>query len=441
MCRPAPGSRRPPPGSRRPTRPPLRWLPVVEDRQRDQLQQCVEEVRGLAERFTAAGHRLFLVGGVVRDLLLGRGAQEDLDLTTDARPEKIKELVSDLADHMWTQGERFGTVGCRIAGRDLEITTHRGEAYDPESRKPVVEFGDSVEVDLSRRDFTVNAIAVEVPGGVVVDPHGGRQDLATGVLRTPLDPHISFSDDPLRMLRAARFAAALDLAPTTALEAAVDEMAPRLEIVSAERIRDELHKLLLLRDPTAGLEFIAAHGLAAEALPEMIGEGMEDRISAAATLNPDPVARLILLLSHTGALQSRLEGLRHSNAELARAARIERARDRARVAARDRSDRSLRSLVAEAGSDLDVVIDIESRLGNLDGTSLRRAVEELWSGEDLGDLGPPIDGTAVMRLLGIEAGPDVGEALAVLREARLESGPLSVAEAETLLRRWWAGRP
>src|SRR4051794_36368834 len=163
----------------------------------------------------------------------------DIDLTTDARPDETKRLVKGWAESVWTQGERFGTIGCRKDGWDFEITTHRAEAYDPDSRKPTVEFSGAVEADLSRRDFTVNAMALALPEPVLIDPFGGADDLAAGRLRTPLSPEVSFSDDPLRMLRAARFIAGYGLEPVPELTAAVEEMAPRLDIVSAERIRDE----------------------------------------------------------------------------------------------------------------------------------------------------------------------------------------------------------
>jgi poly(A) polymerase len=191
------------------------------------------EVRPLADRFASARHRLYLVGGVVRDQVLGRhvDASSDIDLTTDARPPDIKRIVRPLASAVWTQGERFGTIGCRIGERSYEITTHRGDVYVPDSRKPAVTYSDTIEHDLARRDFTVNAMAAELPDGAIIDPYNGRADLASHTLRTPLAPEVSFGDDPLRMLRAARFAASYALAPEPALVAAVEAMAARLAIV------------------------------------------------------------------------------------------------------------------------------------------------------------------------------------------------------------------
>ncbi len=245
-------------------------LAVVPDR----FAPVLEDLRPLAERFRAAGHRLYLVGGTVRDLLVGREAGADIDATTDARPPEIKAVLAGWADALWTQGERFGTIGAQHRGRPYEITTHRAEAYAPESRKPEVVFADAVETDLSRRDFTVNAMALELtsPSPSLVDPFGGAADLAAGVLRTPLSPEESFSDDPLRMLRAARFLAGYHLQPVPELTAAVTAMHHRLSIVSAERIRDELDKLIVVDRPGPGLWFVIDTGLAEEFLPELPGD-------------------------------------------------------------------------------------------------------------------------------------------------------------------------
>ena len=205
----------------------------------DRFGPVLDEVAPLASAFAAAGHRLYVVGGTVRDLLLGDASfttADDIDLTTSARPDEIKACLNGVAEAVWTQGERFGTIGARIGDRVYEITTFRAESYTDDSRKPHVVYADDVETDLARRDFTVNAMALEVTSTapVLVDPHDGAIDLATKVLRTPLSPEESFSDDPLRMLRAARFITRLDLVPTDDLVAAVRDMAPRLAIVSAE---------------------------------------------------------------------------------------------------------------------------------------------------------------------------------------------------------------
>ena len=218
-------------------------------------------VQQLARLLTEAGHECYLVGGSVRDAFLDRVTRDDervdVDVTTDARPDVIEQLVRPWADHVWLQGQRFGTVGCERGGVRMEITTFRAEVYRPESRKPEVVFADDIATDLSRRDFTVNAMALRLPDPELVDPFGGAADLAARRLRTPLAPEESFLDDPLRMLRAARFVAQFDLVPDPALVAAIEALRHRLEIVSAERIRDELSKLLLVDDPSAGLWFLA----------------------------------------------------------------------------------------------------------------------------------------------------------------------------------------
>jgi poly(A) polymerase len=266
----------------------------------ERLLPVLRELAPLADRFRGAGHRLYLVGGTVRDLFVGSGRDDfDLDLTTDARPPDIKRCLDGWADAIWNQGEKFGTIGAQLrdgaTGRErtYEITTFRAEAYSDDSRKPHVVFADDVEADLSRRDFTVNAMALELTGDggapELIDPFGGAADLASRVLRTPIGPEISFGDDPLRMLRAARFIAGYQLVPTPELVAAVREMAPRLEIVSAERIRDELDKLLVVDHPAAGLWFLVDNGLADQFLPEL----------PAMRLEHDPIHRHKDVLTHT----------------------------------------------------------------------------------------------------------------------------------------------
>ncbi|WP_289018688.1 CCA tRNA nucleotidyltransferase [uncultured Ornithinimicrobium sp.] len=222
----------------------------------------------IGRRFADAGHEVALVGGPVRDAFLGRSSP-DLDLTTSARPEQIEAVLAGWADSTWDVGREFGTIGARRGPDTLEITTYRADAYEPGSRKPLVAFGDNLEDDLVRRDFTVNAMALRLPDMVFVDPYDGLADLAAGRLRTPTTPQISFGDDPLRMMRAARFAAQLGLVPAAEVLAAMEGMASRLSIVSAERVRDELVKLLLADDPRAGLEIMVDTGLADEVLPEL----------------------------------------------------------------------------------------------------------------------------------------------------------------------------
>jgi poly(A) polymerase len=257
------------------------------------LQPLVEETQPLAERFAAAGFRLYLVGGVVRDAILdrlGEGGDQDLDFTTDAPPDEIEAILKPWADAVWTQGKRFGTIGAKQGEVTYEVTTHRAEAYDPDSRKPDVRFSTDITADLSRRDFTVNAMALRLDETLeLIDPYDGLADLAAGRLRTPLAPEESFTDDPLRMLRAARFVSGYGLTPDDELVAAVQRLHGRLEIVSAERIRDELDKLLVVDKPAEGLWFLTRTGLADEFLPELPALGLEQ----------DPIHRHKDVLAHT----------------------------------------------------------------------------------------------------------------------------------------------
>ncbi|WP_282072012.1 CCA tRNA nucleotidyltransferase [Janibacter hoylei] len=232
------------------------------------LAPTVPLLTDLGERFAAGGHELALVGGPVRDAFLGR-ASGDLDFTTSASPDETEAILADWGDAHWDMGRDFGTIGARKGADVVEVTTYRADAYDGTTRKPVVAFGDNLEDDLVRRDFTVNAMALRLPDLELVDPHGGMLDLAAGRLRTPSAPEVSFSDDPLRMMRAARFVAQLGVTPGAEVVEAMTAAAGTLEIVSAERIRDELVKLLLAADPVAGLRVLVDTGLAEHVLPEL----------------------------------------------------------------------------------------------------------------------------------------------------------------------------
>ena len=240
--------------------PPLQ-LTEVERSVTRELDRIAPVIDDLGARFGAAGHELALVGGPVRDAMLGR-QHNDLDFTTSARPEETERLLKGWADAIWDMGRAFGTIGCRKGDWQVEITTYRSESYDPSSRKPDVDFGDSLVGDLGRRDFTVNAMAVLVPGRRLEDPYNGVLDLAHRVLKTPGRPEDSFSDDPLRMMRAARFAAQLGFTVDPAVVAAMTEMAERIEIISAERVRDELVKLVCAPHPRLGLALLVEIGRA-----------------------------------------------------------------------------------------------------------------------------------------------------------------------------------
>jgi poly(A) polymerase len=464
----------------------------------ERLRPILEETRPLAERFTAAGHRLYLVGGIVRDLLADRPLEHpDIDLTTDARPADTKAIVGQWADAVWSQGERFGTIGARKGDRSFEITTHRAEAYQPDSRKPAVVFADAIEADLSRRDFTVNAMALTLPEPELVDPFDGSGDLlAHRRLRTPRPPEESFTDDPLRMLRAARFIAGYGLTPDDALVAAVRELRHRLEIVSAERIRDELDKLLVVDDPTAGLWFLHDTGLFDEFLPEIPGLRLEQDpihrhkdvlehtfavVANVAPRQPDGtsnrIVRLAALLHDIGKPKTRSvakHGVTFHHHEVV-GARMARERLTAlRYPADDIeavtrlvflhlrfhgygegdggwTDSAVRRYVRDAGDLLRELneltrCDCTTRNERRAKTLARRmdALEErigrLREQEELNAIRPELDGNTVMHELGLSPGPDVGTAMRWLLELRLEEGLLGEAEATRRLRAWWQSR-
>jgi poly(A) polymerase len=456
----------------------------------------IAELAPLAERFGAAGHRLYLVGGTVRDLLLSKAVDGDFDATTDARPPQIKALLSGWADSIWTQGERFGTIGAKRGGRTYEITTHRAEAYTPDSRKPDVAFADAIEADLSRRDFTVNSMALDLTASMpeLVDPFGGAADLATKRLRTPLSPEISFSDDPLRMLRAARFHAGYGLEPDEALVAAVRDLHHRLEIVSAERIRDEFDKLITLDRPAAGLWFLVDTGLADEFLPEL----------PAMRLEQDPIHRHKDVLAHTIAVvenvrhdakpdfdfrrtrlaalfhdvgkpitrgfrkgkgvtfhhhdvvgarmtRDRMLALRYSNDDVKAVTSLVDLHLRFHTYKMGWTDSAVRRYVRDAGDLLhelnvltrcDCTTRNERRAKELSQRmdELERRIVELAADEELKSIRPELDGNEVMAHLSLPPGPLVGQAMNHLLEIRLEEGVLGRPEILRRLDVWWAER-
>ncbi|MEO7430169.1 MAG: CCA tRNA nucleotidyltransferase [Acidimicrobiales bacterium] len=459
----------------------------------ERLAPILEEIRPLAERFDAAGHRIYLVGGIVRDLVLGRALSGDIDLTTDARPEVTTELVRGWADAVWDQGARFGTIGLKKGDVVFEVTTHRAEAYAPDSRKPEVSFADDIEADLSRRDFTVNAMALRVTGAAgeepeLIDPFGGVADLAAGVLRTPLAPEVSFSDDPLRMLRAARFIAGYGLTPEPEVLAAVRELVGRLEIVSAERVRDELCKLLVVDEPSAGLWFLVDVGIADIVLPELPAMRVEQdpihrhkdvlahTIAVVAKTAPELIVRMAALLHDVGKPKTRsigTKGVSFHHHEVV-GARMARDRLRALRFPNDQidaitqlvylhlrfhgysddvwTDAAVRRYVRDAGPLLEQLNELtrcdcttrnerkaQMLAARMD--ALEERIAYLREREELGSLRPDLDGDAVMAQLGIGPGRAVGEALAMLLEARLEEGPLGEEEAYRRLAAWWAARP
>lgn len=476
---------------------PLALLATVA-RATDQVAEHSPVLLELGARFTAAGHELALVGGPVRDALLGR-VHTDLDLTTDARPEQVQELVDDWADAVWDVGIRFGTVGVRKGSALIEITTYRAESYDPGSRKPVVSFGTTLEEDLVRRDFTVNAMALRLPSLAFVDRHDGLVDLAAGVLRTPDTPTVSFTDDPLRMMRAARFASVLGLTPREDVVTAMREMAERITIVSAERVRDELSKLLLGANPRAGLALLVDTGLAAYVLPELPALALEmdehhrhkDVYQHSLTVleqaidletahepasGPDLVLRLAALLHDIGKprtrrfedggrvsfhhhevvgarlVRKRLGALRYPNEVIDEVALLVELHLRFHgYGTGEWTDSAVRRYVRDAGSQLarlhkltraDCTTRNRRKAEALARTydSLEDRITELSAQEELAAIRPDLDGNAIMAILGIGPGREVGAAYKFLLELRLDEGPLGPAGAEARLRTWWQER-
>jgi len=458
----------------------------------DRLRPIIEATLPIAERFQAAGKRLYLVGGPVRDVIAGRpgggdpGPETDIDLTSDATPDEVEALVSDLAEASWSQGKRFGTIGLLRAGRRFEITTHRAEAYVPDSRKPEVRFGKDIETDLSRRDFTVNAMALSLPELQLVDPFDGTADLAARRLRTPLDPEVSFSDDPLRMMRAARFIAGYQLEPDVELVTAVESMRSRLEIVSRERIRDELDKLLMLPVPNEGLWFLVNTGLADEFLPELPALALEQdpiqrhkdvlahTIAVVEKTSPDRPLRLAALFHDVGKpltrsigpggvhfhhhdivgakmARRRMQELRYPTELIEDVARLVELHLRFHTYKMGWTDSAVRRYAHDAGPLLDRLNeltrcdcttrnqakarDLASRMDELE-----RRLTELRAKEELDAIRPQLDGVAVMRHLGIPPGRDVGAALELLLQVRLDEGLLDRAEVLRRLDTWWEER-
>ncbi|WP_426570656.1 CCA tRNA nucleotidyltransferase [Aquihabitans sp. McL0605] len=449
----------------------------------------LDEVRPLADALVGAGHRVFLVGGIVRDQLLGRelGPGADIDLTTDATPPQIKDAVGPIADALWTQGERFGTIGVKLGERVIEITTHRAESYAPDSRKPEVAFGTDIVADLARRDFTVNAMALELPEPQLIDPFGGADDLAAKRLRTPLEPSVSFTDDPLRMLRAARFIAGYGLEPDADLVAAVRANAHRLEIVSAERIRDELDKLLQVADPSAGLWFVVDTGLAELFLPELTSMRLEQdpihhhkdvlahTIAVVAKTQPERLVRLAALLHDVGKpktrsftdggvtfhhhevvgarmARDRMQALKYSADDVEAVRKLVYLHLRFHGYGDGWTDSAVRRFVRDAGDQYDRLVDLTA--SDCTTRNKRKAAElaqrmdefkvrvgQLREQEELDALRPDLDGKQVMDHLGVGPGRHIGQALDLLLEIRLEEGPIGEAEAYARLDAWWADQP
>jgi poly(A) polymerase len=444
------------------------------------------QAKELGERFRAAGFELYLVGGVVRARFLG-GTGPELDFATDAKPNETLEVLRGWADRHYVQGAGFGTIGARKGDMQIEITTFREEIYPEDERKPRVTFGKDIRTDLSRRDFTINSMAIRLPEGELLDPFGGLKDLAAKRLDTPLDPHLAFSDDPLRMLRAARFVSVLEVVPSERVVVAIAEMRHRLEIVSAERIQEELNKLLLGAKPSNGLDLLVQTKLAEEFLPEL----------PALELEQDPIHQHKDVLRHTYAViercdktdlelrlaalmhdigkpktrqitpegvqfhhhevvgarmaEERMRALRYPNHVIEDVRRLVEMHLRFHGYGEGWSDSAVRRYVRDAGP----LLDRLNQLTRADVTTgnrfkakqfqmlqddLEERIAKLAEQENLQALRPPLDGNEVMEHLDVGPGPAVGEALAYLMELRLERGPIDKDEAFALLDEWAAER-
>ncbi len=458
----------------------------------------------LGQRFQEAGHELALVGGPVRDAFLGR-TSPDLDFTTSAAPEEIEHVLSGWAEHTWDVGRAFGTIGARRGDVTVEVTTYRADAYEAGSRKPVVAFGDNLHDDLVRRDFTINAMALRLPELHFVDPHEGLTDLAKTLLRTPHTPEVSFSDDPLRMMRAARFVSQLGVRVAPEVAEAMSEMADRLTIVSAERVREELSRLLLGAHPRAGLEVLVDSGMAAVVLPElpalqlevdehhrhkdvydhslMVLEqaiDLEDPPGAQGedvVVGPDLVLRLAALLHDIGKPATRRfepgGGVSFHHHEVV-GAKLTRKRLRAlrydKDTVRDVSrlvelhlrfhgygtgewtDSAVRRYITDAGPLLgrlhkltrsDSTTRNRRKAARLAATydDLELRIARLREQEELAAVRPELDGHRIAEVLGIPPGPVLGRAYKHLLAVRMDQGPIGAEAAEAELRRWWAEQP
>ncbi len=455
----------------------------------------------IGERFDSAGYQISLVGGPVRDALVGRlTAETDLDFTTDAHPEQVLALLEGFAETTWDVGIRFGTVGARIDGREVEITTYRTEAYDPGSRKPEVAFGTELSEDLIRRDFTINAMALTLPSMEFVDLFEGIEDLAERRIRTPGTAQQSFDDDPLRMMRAARFAAQLNFTVDDDVITAMQQQAERIEIVSAERVREELTKIVMSDHPRIGLTLMVDTGLADYVLPELpllrleedehhhhkdvyehtltvLEQAMTLEKMHEPTCGPDLTLRLAALLHDIGKpktrrfeaggkvsfhhhevvgarmTKKRMQALRYPNDLTDDVATLVELHLRFHgYGTGEWTDSAVRRYVRDSG---DQLVRLH-KLTRADSTTrnrkramaLQRAYDDLEmriaklsEEEELASIRPDLDGKQIMDILEIPPGPAVGEAYNFLLGLRLDRGPMDEASAVEALKAWWAARP
>lgn len=459
---------------------------------------AMADVMELGRLFDKAGYEIAIVGGPVRDVLLNRPIN-DLDFTTSATPEQIIATVEPWADTVWDVGIEFGTVGVRKGDFFAEITTYRSESYDDQSRKPQVSFGTSLNDDLERRDFTINAMAVRIPSGEFVDPFGGIDDLVRKVIRTPRAAELSFSDDPLRMMRAARFASQLEFTPVADVVIAATEMAERISIVSAERVRDELSKLLLGSKPRLGLEILEGTKISDLILPELpalqleidehhrhkdvyehslivLEQAIDLETTHAPYLQPDLVLRLAALLHDIGKpktrrfesgggvsfhhhevvgaklVRKRLTALRYSNEIIDDVSKLIGLHLRFHGYGDGQwTDAAVRRYVRDADDQLvrlhkltraDCTTRNQRRAMMLAATydDLEERIAQLLEKEELNAIRPALDGNEIMQILGIKPSREVGIAYDYLLNKRLDEGPMDRERAIELLHEWWASR-
>jgi len=457
-----------------------------------------EPIKGLAEAFAAAGFELALVGGPVRDAFLGRKVH-DLDFTTSATPDQIEKLVKPLADAIWDVGRAFGTIAAQLGGHTVEITTYRADSYDGSSRKPDVVFGSSLEEDLFRRDFTMNAMALTLPEVKLVDPCNGLEDLLAGILRTPIEPEISFQDDPLRMMRGARFTSQLGAVIHPDTMAAMTTLAPRIADISAERVREEFTRLLATESPRQGLEVLVETGIADIVLPELpalrlesdehahhkdvyqhtltvVEQAIEEEKRRFPDQSPDVVLRVAALLHDIGKpatrrfegggvvtfyhhdvvgaklAKKRLKALRFDNNSIDSVARLIELHLRFfGYSEQAWTDSAVRRYVRDAGEELErlhilVRADVTTRnKRKADHLSfayddLEARIAVLAEQEELQAIRPELDGEAIMAILDLPPGREVGEAYRFLLELRLDEGEIGVDEVTKRLRAWWESR-
>ncbi|TDU27032.1 CCA tRNA nucleotidyltransferase [Arthrobacter sp. JUb115] len=467
----------------------------------DALRQILPSVIfDLADRFVRAGHELSLVGGPVRDLYLGR-VSPDLDFTTSARPEETIKVISGWADNVWDVGREFGTIAFKKGEHTLEVTTYRADAYDKESRKPIVAFGDNLHDDLFRRDFTMNSMALRLPQLALVDPFDGVSSLEEGSIRTPGAPDISFSDDPLRMMRAARFASQLKIEVSPEVREAMSGMTDRIDIISSERVRDELVKLINGADPRAGIDLLVETGLADKVLPEVSALRLEidehhrhkDVYQHSLTVleqamaletdeegpvpGPNFVLRFAALMHDigkpatrkfepSGAVSFRHHDMVGSKLVKARMRALRFDKDTTKSVARlvelhmrfygygeaGWTDSAVRRYVTDAGD----LLEHLHRLTRSDVTTRNRKkadrlafayddlearIAQIAEQEELQSIRPDLDGEQIMHLLGIKPSKVVGRAYKFLLELRLDEGPLGAEIATERLRAWWKEQP